>query len=64
MKKSLKIASPAAHHRTELKADFGLENHGLMELTRVYWNLTEEAVYEEFVFRGEGQNVNHGATLG
>jgi phosphoenolpyruvate carboxykinase (ATP) len=63
MKKSLKIASPADHHRTELKADFGLENHGLMELKRVYWNLTEEALYEEFVFRGEGQIVNHGAML-
>ena len=64
MKKSLKIASPADHHRKDLAADFGLENHGLMELKRVYWNLTEEALYEEFVFRGEGQIVNHGRHAG
>ena len=54
MSKYLKIKSPAEKQATELASDFGLENHGLKHLKRVYWNLPTEALYEEFVFRGEG----------
>ncbi|MCK5796040.1 MAG: phosphoenolpyruvate carboxykinase (ATP), partial [Deltaproteobacteria bacterium] len=63
MTKYLKISSPAQHHAKELASDFGLESHGLVRLKRVYWNLTEEALYEEFVFRGEGHIVNQGPML-
>jgi len=63
MTKYLKIASPAQSHAKELASDYGLGNHGLVELKRIYWNLTEEALYEEFVFRGEGHVVNQGPML-
>ncbi len=63
MTKYLKIASPAQSHAKDLASDFGLDNHGLMELKRSYWNLSEEALYEEFVFRGEGHIVNGGPML-
>ncbi|MFO7608346.1 MAG: phosphoenolpyruvate carboxykinase (ATP) [Candidatus Krumholzibacteriia bacterium] len=63
MTKYLKISSPAQGHATEMAAEFGLESHGLVGLKRVYWNLTEEALYEEFVFRGEGHIVNQGPML-
>jgi phosphoenolpyruvate carboxykinase (ATP) len=60
MSKYLKIKSPAEAQASELKSDFGLENQGLTHLKRVYWNLPTDALYEEFVFRGEGTIVNNG----
>ena len=60
MSKFLKIKSPAEAQAGEFKSDFGLESHGLKFLKRIYWNLPTEALYEEFVFRGEGTIVNHG----
>lgn len=60
MSKYLKIKSPAEAQAGELKSDFGLANQGLKYLKRVYWNLPTEALYEEFVFRGEGTIVNNG----
>ncbi|MBI4902651.1 MAG: phosphoenolpyruvate carboxykinase (ATP) [Acidobacteria bacterium] len=33
---------------------YGLDNHGLRNLKRVYWNLPAEALYEEAIVRGEG----------
>ncbi|MFH1812250.1 MAG: phosphoenolpyruvate carboxykinase (ATP) [Pseudomonadota bacterium] len=63
MTKYLKIASPAQSHARDLGSDFHLTNHGLVELKRAYWNLSEEALYEEFVFRGEGHIVNRGPML-
>ncbi|MGW8266691.1 MAG: phosphoenolpyruvate carboxykinase (ATP) [Longimicrobiales bacterium] len=60
MSKFLKIKSPAEAQAQELKSDFGLENQGLTNLKRIYWNLPTEALYEEFVFRGEGTIVNEG----
>ncbi|MFO7654830.1 MAG: phosphoenolpyruvate carboxykinase (ATP) [Candidatus Krumholzibacteriia bacterium] len=63
MSKYLKIKSPAQGQAEELKSDFGIENHGLKYLKRAYWNLPAEALYEEFVFRGEGHIVNHGPLL-
>jgi phosphoenolpyruvate carboxykinase (ATP) len=63
MTKYLKIASPAQKQAEELKSEYGLENHGLKHLKRAYWNLPAEALYEEFVFRGEGSIVNRGPML-
>jgi len=48
------IPSPAARQAGELASIFGLQNHGLTNLHRVYWNLPTGALYEESVFRGEG----------
>lgn len=62
MTKYLEFDTPAVKQATEFKSDFGLENHGLMELDRVFWNLPASALYEEAVFRGEA-NVVHGGPL-
>ena len=54
MTKYLEFDTPAAKQREDLKSAFGLDNHGLVYLDRVFWNLPEPALYEEAVFRGEG----------
>ncbi len=56
----LNIITPAQEHATALKSDFGLENHGLVNLNQVYWNLPAESLYEEIVFRGEGHITQYG----
>jgi phosphoenolpyruvate carboxykinase (ATP) len=55
MNNLLNIKTPAQPEAAALKADYGLDNHGLANLGQVYWNLTSEALYEEAVFRGEGR---------
>jgi phosphoenolpyruvate carboxykinase (ATP) len=62
MTKYLEFDTPATKQAAELKSDFGLKNHGLIELDRVYWNLPTAALYEEAVFRGEA-HVVHGGPL-
>jgi len=63
MTKYLKFETPAQKHAGVLASDFGLENHGLGHLDRVYWNLPESALYEEAVFRGEGKIAKGGPFL-
>ena len=60
MAKYFEIKSPAWPHMAELKSDFGLRNHGLTGLDRVYWNLPTEALVEEAIFRVEGHLVREG----
>ncbi|MCK4606902.1 MAG: phosphoenolpyruvate carboxykinase (ATP) [candidate division Zixibacteria bacterium] len=48
------IKSPAVGQAKSRKSEYGLKNHGLVNLHNVYWNLPTEALYEEVVFRGEG----------
>jgi phosphoenolpyruvate carboxykinase (ATP) len=48
------IPSPAAKQAAENASIFGVNNHGLTNLHRVYWNLPVPALYEEAIFRGEG----------
>jgi phosphoenolpyruvate carboxykinase (ATP) len=50
----LDIPSPAMKQAAENASFFGVNNHGLANLHRVYWNLSSPALYEEAVFRGEG----------
>ena len=57
------IPSPALKEATQTASDYGLLNHGLMNLKRVYWNLPEPALYEEAVFRGEGRLGHMGPFL-
>ncbi|MEA3495378.1 MAG: phosphoenolpyruvate carboxykinase (ATP) [Bacteroidota bacterium] len=59
--KYLEFNTPAIKHANTLKSDFGLENHGLVHLDTIYWNLPTPALVEEAVFRGEGRLVNGGA---
>jgi len=63
MTKYLKFDTPAVKHADELASDFKLENHGLVHLDKVFWNLPEPALYEEAVFRGEGKMVHGGPFL-
>ncbi|MFH0761322.1 MAG: phosphoenolpyruvate carboxykinase (ATP) [Bacteroidota bacterium] len=63
MSKYLKFETPAQKQAANLKSEYGLQNHGLVHLDRVYWNLPESALYEEAVFRNEGKIVNGGPLL-
>ncbi|MEI6454954.1 MAG: phosphoenolpyruvate carboxykinase (ATP) [bacterium] len=63
MSKYLKFETPAQKQATNLKSEYGLANHGLVHLDRVYWNLPEASLYEEAVFRNEGKIVNGGPLL-
>ena len=60
MNNILNIKTPAESQADATKADFGLDNIGLINLRKVYWNLTTEALYEEIIFRGEAQISQHG----
>ncbi len=60
MNNLLNIKTPAQDQAKALKADYGLENHGLTNLSTVFWNLTSEALCEEIAFRGEGRFVRGG----
>ncbi len=63
MSSYLKIDTPASKQAADLKADFGLANHGMLNLERVYWNLPTPALYEEALFRREGVVADGGALL-
>jgi phosphoenolpyruvate carboxykinase (ATP) len=61
--KYLEFRTPALNEAKELKSDYGLKNHGLTYLDNVYWNLPEESLYEEIVFRNEGHISKGGPIL-
>ncbi len=62
MTKYLKFDTPATKQATDLKSDYGLNNHGLVHLDRVFWNLPVPALYEEATFRKEA-SLAHGGAL-
>jgi phosphoenolpyruvate carboxykinase (ATP) len=49
------IPSPALKEAGLSASTYGLQNHGLANMRRVYWNLPTASLYEEAIFRGEGQ---------
>jgi phosphoenolpyruvate carboxykinase (ATP) len=53
MNNLLNIKTPAEEQAAAVRSDYGLENLGLTNLRKVYWNLPVEALYEEILFRGE-----------
>jgi phosphoenolpyruvate carboxykinase (ATP) len=55
MNNILNIKTPAEAQAEARRSDYGLDNHGLMNLNKVYWNLPTEALYEEAIFRDEGK---------
>ena len=61
--KYLEFNTPATKQAKELAADFKLDNHGLVQLDRVYWNLPDAALYEEVIFRNEGKVANGGPVI-
>jgi phosphoenolpyruvate carboxykinase (ATP) len=60
MNNLLNIKTPAEAQAASQKSDFGIENLGLSNLRKVYWNLPTEALYEEAIFRGEGKITQMG----
>jgi phosphoenolpyruvate carboxykinase (ATP) len=56
----LDVQSPAVQEAGALASDYGLQNHGLTNLRRVYWNLPTPALYEESVFRSEARLTHLG----
>jgi phosphoenolpyruvate carboxykinase (ATP) len=63
MNNILNIKTPAEAQADATKCDFGLENIGLHNLRKVYWNLPTEALYEEIIFRGEAQLSHQGPII-
>ncbi len=63
MNNLLNIKTPAQDQANALKADYGLDNHGLMNLNTVFWNLPTEALVEEIAFRGEGRLSQGGPVI-
>jgi len=61
--KYLEFKTPATKEAKELASEYGLKNHGLTHLDRVFWNLPESALYEEIVFRNEGHITNNGPII-
>jgi phosphoenolpyruvate carboxykinase (ATP) len=53
MSNILNIKTPSEGQATSIRGDYGLDNLGLTNLRKAYWNLPTEALYEESVFRGE-----------
>jgi len=54
----LDVQSPAVKEASEYASLYGLQNHGLFNMRRVYWNLPAPALYEEAIHRSEGR-VSH-----
>jgi phosphoenolpyruvate carboxykinase (ATP) len=63
MTKYLKFKTPASTHAGELASIYKLKNHGLEYPSKVFWNLPTPALYEEAIFRGEGNITNGGPFL-
>ena len=61
--KYLEFNTPATKQAKELAADFKLDNHGLVQLDQVYWNLPDAALYEEIIFRNEAKVANGGPVI-
>ncbi len=59
MSKYLEFNTPAGKQAKDLASDYSLTNHGFNYLDRIYWNLPESSLYEEAIFRNEG-NVSEG----
>ncbi len=60
MSKYLSFKTPAEKEAMELASDYRLKYQGLTNLDTVYWNLPDEALYEEIIFRNEGKISHQG----
>jgi len=59
----LDLPSPAQPEAGKLASVYGLQNHGLTNLHRVYWNLPTASLYEEVVYRGEARVAHLGPVV-
>ena len=58
MSKYLEFNTPALKEAKVLASDFRLKSQGLTNLDRVYWNLPDEALYEEIVLEMKAKFLN------
>ncbi len=63
MSKYLEFKTPASSVAMDMASDFRLKNQGLTGLDKVYWNLSDSALYEEIIFRNEGHLAHQGPML-
>jgi len=63
MSKYLEFNTPATKEAMKLAADFRLKNQGFKYLDRIFWNLPDEALYEEIIFRNEGKITRQGPVI-
>ena len=63
MNNILNIKTPAEAHANARKSDYGLDNLELTNLRQVYWNLPNEALYEEIIFRNEAKITQMGPLI-
>lgn len=59
----LDIRTPGLNVAGKRASLYDLTNHGLTNLKTVYWNLSTELLYEEAIFRGEGQLAKWGSLV-
>jgi phosphoenolpyruvate carboxykinase (ATP) len=57
------IKTPSEEQAASLRGDYGLDNLGITNLHKTYWNLPMEALYEESVFRGEASIARMGPLI-
>jgi phosphoenolpyruvate carboxykinase (ATP) len=63
MNNILNIKTPAEGQAQSTRSDYGLDNIGLSNLRKVYWNLPSEALYEEIIFRSEANISSMGPII-
>ena len=63
MNNILDIKTPAESQAGSMRSDYGLENLGLSNLRKIYWNLPVESLYEEAIFRGEARISHEGPII-
>ena len=63
MNNILNIKTPAENQALSIQSDYGIDNIGLVNLRKIYWNLSTEALYEEIIFRGEAQIAQLGPII-
>lgn len=61
--KYLEFNTPASKEAMELASDFRIKNFGFTNLDKVYWNLPDEALYEEIIFRNEAKLSKQGPLI-
>ena len=60
---SIRTASNSTEHLGRKNTSYELDNYGIKEPARVYWNLNTPELYEEIARRNEGAYSNHGAII-
>jgi phosphoenolpyruvate carboxykinase (ATP) len=63
MNNILNIKTPAENQASARKSDLGIEYLGFTNLRKIYWNLPTEALYEEAIFRSEGNITTQGPLI-